>query len=342
MAGTMEPLRIFPIYWLWFLLPFIISCSKDDEGDIPPDVPEKEVRLILSANGLGDMSFSDDIMRGVLLAQKDFGFTFHYYIPESPEDAEKKIEEWSHHETLQSLTILGSNEYEEIATRVNKDNMNHRFLLIEASSADFDIPVFRFCGYGVSFLTGIAAYTYTHSDTAVYLGGQRDHAYLEECRIGFRDGYRYAGGEEVVAAYLSDDHTGFSMAYEAYLLADSLYRDYSFIYPVAGGSNDGVYRWLRDHPDQDKFTAGVDVDQSAYSDHIIGSMIKEIGWSLYDYIGIWTEGKDLPEWRLYDLQSGYTYFQLAGPYKAELEDVILFNKGLAIEKETEYNIGRYE
>lgn len=336
-------MKSFRLYTLWMLLPLMVSCSKSDDNDHLPDRSNREVRLILSMNGLGDRAFSDDIMRGVLQAQKEFAFTFHYYIPENPEDAEKKIKEWNQHShAVRSLTILGSNEYEEIAVRMNGNDKHHLFLQIEASSAEFDIPVFRFSGYGVSFLTGIAAYVYTRGDTAAYLGGQRNHAYLEECRIGFRDGYRYAGGQEVTAVYLSEEPDGFAMAQPAYQCADSLYRQYSFIYPVAGGSNDGVYRWLRNHPGQNKFTAGVDVDQSAYSNHLIGSMIKEIGRALYDYIGLWMEEKEWPEWNLFDLQSGYTYFLVSEAFRKDLQEVIDTYKSVAIEKESEYNKGKDE
>ncbi len=336
-------MKIYRVYWLCILLPFFVSCSNDDEPDILPDIQEREVRLILPSNGLGDMSFSDEIMRGVLQSQEEFGFTFYYHIPTDQEDAEKKIEEWRNsHTTTRSLTILSSNEYEELASRINNNEENHIYLLAEASSSDFDVPVFRFSGYGVSFLIGVTAYLYTSADTAVYMGGQRNHSYLEECYSGFRDGYQYAGGQEVESIYLSDKPDGFSMAQAAFHLADSLYKNYSFIYPVAGGSNSGIYRWLRNHPDQEKYTAGVDVDQSAYSDHIIGSMIKEIGQSLYDYIGLWMADEELPGWNLFDLQSGYTYFLLAEPFRAEWDKVVKTYIDIAIEKESEYNKGRYE
>lgn len=331
------------MYWFWLVLPLIISCSNDKDSITDPVQPDREVRLILPSNGLGDMSFSDDIMRGVLKAQRELGFSFQYHVPTDADDAWEKIQEWSGNEKIvNSLTILGSNEYEDIAAQLNNDDTNHSYLLIEASSSGYDIPAFRFSGYGVSFLTGIAAYSYTNADTAAYIGGQRNHSYIEECHIGFRDGYLYAGGKGVVSAYLSDEPDGFSMADNAFLLADSLYRKYSFIYPVAGGSNTGIYSWLRNNPDGGKYTSGVDVDQSALSNQIIGSMIKEIGRSLYDYILLWNEGEELTRWSLFDLQSDYTYYLVSEPYKDKLEDLITSHKNIAIERESEYNHGRYE
>jgi len=334
-------MKLIRIYLILPALFSLLSCSKDDP-EIRPGHSAREVRLLLPSNGLGDTAFSDDIMRGVLQAQKDMGFTFHYHVPTDLDDAKDKIREWEENPMAeQSLTIFGSNEYEGMAASVTKGDNSHSYLLIEASTSDFDIPVSRFSGYGVSFLTGVAAYAYTRADTAAYIGGQSLHSYIEECYIGFRDGFLFAGGQVVVAAYLSDKPDGFSKPHEAGLLADSLYRNYSFIYPVAGGSNSGVYSWLRSNRQQEKYAAGVDVDQSIYSDHIIGSMIKEIGRSLEDYLRLWTEGEELPLWTLFDLESGYTFFKVSEGYNKELGELIRTHQSIASEKEKEYNEGRY-
>jgi len=267
------------------------ACSgdKDDEGS---GVSAKEVRVLFSTNGVGDLSFNDDILRGVMQSQKENGFQLHYYIPSDPDDAERKLKEWMQNDDPeQTFTILATNEYEDLAREWLKDGWRNNYLLVEASSRDFTIPVFCFSGYGVSFLAGIAARSFTQGDTAAYLGGERGHKFIEECYLGFRDGYRYAGGEDVTAEYLSDKPDGFAMPVKAYMLADSLYRYYPFIYAIAGGSNTGIYQYLREHPQVEGYTAGVDVDQSLYSDRIIGSMIKEVGRCIGDYIALWLEGK---------------------------------------------------
>lgn len=324
------------------LLPWILSCSEEEPYTLLNN-PVKSVKLLLPTNGLGDMSFSDDIMRGVLQAQKEKGFLFYYHVPSDNKDAEEKLKAWQEDNSADcSLIILGSNEYENLARNIVSEGEKNTYLLIEASSRNFNIPVFRFSGYGVSFLAGVAAYIQTVAETAAYLGGQQGHSYIEECYTGFRDGYLYAGGKAVVAVYLSDAPDGFSMAQRAWQLADSLYQKYSFIYPVAGGSNSGVYRWLRNNQDQAKYAAGVDVDQSIYSDHIIGSMIKKVGKSLEDYIHLWMEGEEIPQWNLFDLQSGYTYFQIAKPYEDNLKEALRLFEIIAKEKELEYNKGRYE
>ena len=127
-----------------------------------------------------------------------------------------------------------------------------------------------------------------------------------------------------------------SMPEQAYRMADSLFCLYPFIYVMAGGSNNGVYQYLREHPQVSGYTAGVDVDQSAYSDRIIGSMIKGIGSCIGNYIHRWTEGTENPHYAEYDLRSGYTYFQVSETYKEELGKIVEDNFELAVNKEMEY------
>jgi len=330
------------ISFVTVLLFLLIGCSRsNDEPDFLSE--EKEVRVMFSINGVGDQSFNDDILRGVMESQKENGFLLQYYIPVDPADAENKLKEWLlDDDNERTFTILATNEYEDLARELLKGEWRSNFLLIEASSRDFTIPVLCFAGYGVSFLAGVSAYSHTKGDTAVYLGGERGHRFIEECYHGFKDGYLYAGGEYVVAEYLSDKPDGFAMPLRAYIMADSLYHQYPFIYPIAGGSNSGIYQYLREHTDMEGYTAGVDVDQSAYSDRIIGSMIKEVGRAIGDYISIWLKGEVLPEWQLFDLQSEYVSFRPAESYKARLIEVIDSHMDIACKKEEEYNEERLE
>jgi len=331
-------LRNFFFLWLTILLG---ACSgKEDES--APAASMKVVRVLFSMNGLGDLSFNDDILRGVMLSQKENGFSLHYYIPSDPEDAKNKLQEWMREDYGdRTFTILATNEYESLAQELINVEWKNNYLLLEASSRDITIPVLCFSGYGVSFLAGVAAYSHTQGDTVAYIGGQRGHGFIEECSQGFQDGFQYAGGKDIIIRYLSDQPEGFAMSVEAYIMADSLYRYYPFIYAVAGGSNNGIYQFLREHPDIEGYTAGVDVDQSAYSDRIIGSMIKEIGRCIGDYIALWLEGEVLPEWALFDLQSEYTYFQSTESYNPRMKEIIDTHFNVACIKEAEFNEKRY-
>lgn len=327
------------------LLLWSITACEDDTS--PPPEPEPPavppppptVRLLIASSGLGDMSYNDNIFRGVLEAQEEHGFRLEYVSPRDNEEAEKTLRAWQEQEkkdTARSyFTILAAGEFENLARSIVPPAPVNNYLLFDTKADDLSIPVFHFTGYGVSFLAGIAAYVQTKYEKAVYLGGQQDESFIAECYDGFRDGYIYAGGKEVVETYLSLTYKGFSMPGRAYEMADSLYKLYPFIYAMAGNSNTGVYQYLRDDP-ENKYTAGVDVDQSAYSSQIVGSMIKETGRCVKQYIALWMQGKEVPVKERYTLESGYMSFKIAEPYKSFIEPVINEMLPEAIKKEAEY------
>ncbi|WP_099465707.1 BMP family ABC transporter substrate-binding protein [Parabacteroides provencensis] len=298
-----------------------------------------EVRVLFTPGGLGDLSYNDDIFRGILQEQKQTGFYLRYNNPLNIEKAKETLEQWMAGNNSGNIyTIVAGSEYEQYLKNRMPSFFSQNYLFFETDATDFTYPVFCFSGYGVSFLTGIMAYSFIQADTAAYLGGQQKELYVEECYAGFRDGYLHAGGKEVVANYLSSNPDGFVMSEQAYKMADSLYTHYPFLLAVAGGANNGVYQYLREHPQVKGYTAGVDCDQSAYSSHIIGSMVKKTGDCVGAYIRQWIEGKNIPMRQLYGLESGYTYFQLADSYKPMLEHILKGNYCLAIEKEYSYHL----
>lgn len=325
--------------FLLFALPlFLAGCATEEIPEKPP-TPERWVRVMFSPNGLGDLSYSDDILRGVLEAKETTGaFQLHYHSPAGPEEAEALLKKWMEEDTdpARYYTILAANEYEEVAQRLLAGTGRANYLLLDPFSAQLQLPCLRFSGYGSSFLAGLAAYALTGADTVAYLGGRRGDYYIRECYDGFRDGYREAGGREVAETYVSDEAYGFAMPRRAYLMADSLFRLYPFVYAIAGGSNNGVYQYLREHPAVAGYTAGVDVDQSAYSDRIVGSAMKQIGLCVGDYIRRWLEGEELPLYTHCGLRSGYTSFHVAESYRPLLEKIVHDNFERAAARETEY------
>lgn len=310
------------------------ACSDKDDPSLPE--PEFIVRLLIAPSGLGDLSYNDNILRGVLEEQKEHSFQLEYAVPEDKKEAEQILRRWqADGDSPHHFTILAASGYEGLARRCLSSVSTRNYLLFDTRADDLPISTFHFTGYGVSFLAGIAAYTQTKAEKAVYLGGQQHETYIEDCYYGFRDGYLYAGGKEVVETYLSTAEGGFAMPHRAYEMADSLYRLYPFIYAMAGKSNTGIYHYLRENPGNG-YTAGVDTDQSMYSDRIIGSMIKDIGGCIRRYIAMWMNGEELPARKFYTLESGYTSFQIADTYKAGLEKTLSASLPIAIQKEKEY------
>lgn len=337
-----EPLFNLGIPYLVIILLLLNTACSEKESFSPSFEAIPTVRVLFASSGLGDMSYNDNILRAIIEEQKQNFFQLEYTAPTNDIKAEQILQKWRVDENPQYyFTILAASEYETLARDSFSTTTTHNYLMFDTKAKDISIPVFHFTGYGVSFLVGIAAYTQTKADKAAYIGGQEHEAFIEECYDGFRDGYLYAGGKEVVETYLSTTQKGFSMPQRAYEMADSLYKLYPFIYAMAGNSNNGIYQYLRDHP-ANKYTAGVDTDQSAYSSQIIGSMIKEIGRCVRQYITCWMNGEELPMREWYTLESGYMSFQIADAYKKNLEQVISENLQTAINKEKEYGRDKQE
>lgn len=317
------------------LLAGVTACEKETTDSSP----RPTVRVLIASSGLGDRSYNDNILRGVLQAQQEHDFRLEYVSPRNTTEAEKILRSWQEEEKENKsspyFTILAASEFEDLARSITPPAPVGNYLLFDTKADNLPIPSFHFTGYGVSFLAGVAAYTQTRADKAAFLGGQQHEVFIAECYDGFRDGYLYAGGKEVVETYLSTTQKGFAMPQRAYIMADSLYKLYPFIYAMAGNSNNGVYQYLRDYP-EGKYTAGVDVDQSAYSSQIIGSMIKETGRCLQQYITSWMQGEDVPMREWYTLESGFMLFKVAEPYKSRLEQIVTEHLPIAIKKESDY------
>ena len=326
-------LRTFISMTILLLLSSLTACKEERTLT----TPEPTVRVLIATSGLGDLSYNDNILRGIMEEQRENYFRLMYHTPEDESEAEQVVREWQQSDDAQyCYTILAASEFENLARKTMPAAGSHHYLMFDTKAEDLTIPSFHFSGYGVSFLAGIAAYAQVRADVAVYIGGQQHESYIEECYHGFRDGYLYAGGKGVVETYLSTTQQGFALPKRAYEMADSLYRLYPFIYAMAGSSNKGVYEYLRDYPQVNGYTAGVDIDQSAYSNRIIGSMIKEIGRCVGQYIALWMKGEPIPMRQKYTLDSGFMSFKIAAPYKEKLEQMVAENFQIAIQKEIEY------
>ncbi|MDN5553046.1 BMP family ABC transporter substrate-binding protein [Prevotella sp.] len=319
------------------LLFLLYGCNSEYTYE-QVDNPKQLVRIVFSPGALGDFSYSDDILRGILLEQKESGFRLYCQTPSDMNKTETLIRQWQMEDGDSTCfyTILAGSQFEKVAKYTRPDRMRSNYLMFETKDTSLNVSTFRYCGYGTSFLAGIAAYAMTKSDSTAYLGGCKDESFIEDCYQGFRDGYIYAGGHGVAETYISDSSDGFSMPSRAYEMADSLFEKYPFIYAMAGGSNNGVYLYLHEHPGKQVYTNGVDIDQSPFCDRIIGCMIKHIGSRVGNYIHSWIKGNVVPKHIEYGLSSGSIGFVIAEPYKAKLETIVKSATGTAIRKEKEY------
>ena len=328
-------------YILSLLFVFLlVSCDKEEDLVV---LNKQKVIVIFSTNGLGDMSYNDQILRGLQSVRQERGdLEMLFYSPQSEEEVESIFTEWLETPAGETpeLFVLASSDYEGLAERcltdTDADMQNKDILLFESNNTQ-NLPIhhFRISMYGASYLAGITAARCTAMPALVVLGNGNDKP-IGYAADGFKDGYRTATGQEAQVTALADDWTGFAAAGKAYRNMTEWGKTYGFIFPVAGGSNIGIYRYIRELP-EGLFTAGMDVDQSSLCSKITGSVVKHIDLLISDYITQWLDKHTLPEQTLYGLESGYVDWALSDNYYDTLHTLVEQYRNEAITKENEYD-----
>lgn len=201
------------------------------------------------------------------------------------------------------LFVFASSDYDDLVARATSGvslTANKKILVFE-SRREFGegISSFQISMYGASFLAGATAASLCEEggkDALVVLANPTDSP-IALAGDGFMAGY----GRTCDTEYLSDDWKGYVSASHAYQKMYGWASEYSFIFPVAGGSNSGIYRYSREFGEC-PFLAGMDVDQSSLSDRIAGCVIKHIDRLVYEYLDGWRQSGKLPESKVYDLE----------------------------------------
>lgn len=322
---------------LLFVAVSLLSCSKEDEP--VPDAAMPQIVFLFSPGGLGDMSYNDCILEGVQrFKSENLGIDIYIYSPDSLEEAERIFSDWLVRPggEVPTLFVLASSDYEPIAEEYLDGydlSANKSILLFESRKqyADERIHTFQISTFGASFLAGGTAALCTGGGKALVVLANDSDRPIAIARDGFVEGF----GGECDVEYLADDWSGYVQASLTYQKMSTWSKEYGFIFPVAGGSNAGIYRYSREYEDS-PFLAGMDTDQSGLSNRITGSVIKHIDRLVYEYLTEWTQTGFMPETRLYGLESGYADWQLSPLFESEYNDAVSALRQQAINKEKEY------
>lgn len=329
----------------------LTACNDDDDSSNASGV-KPEVLVLFSLDGLGDGSYNDQILRGIKLMENEYNqkMSIRFVNPKTMEEVESLCTSWwekidepaDKKGTIpRRLLVLASSDYIDLARRLFADaemNINRCVLVFEAEDngeeteqiRSFDINM-----YGVSWLAGRTARELGCKNALVLLGNSMNTT-TYDARDGFVDGYGTSeDGTTATVGAIADNYRGYGMPTELYHSMYDYDGKYDFIYAVAGGSNMGAYRYLRENPECGIYTAGMDTDQSPYSTLIVGSMVKRIDLVLYDHLKNWYNQKDLPRYCHYGLESGYIDWQIADRY-AYLRAGVEANREEALRKEEEY------
>lgn len=304
------------------------------------DAPTPQVIFLFSPGGLGDMSYNDCILSGIQRFKRENPeVDVFLYSPPSMEVAERIFSDWMKRpgSNIPVVFALASSDFESMVDNYIDDyplSDNKRILLFE-SLKDYGndhIHTFHISMYGASYLAGLSAAEMSEGGRSLVLLGSSTDVPVESARDGFIAGLNC---DNYDIEYLADDWTGYVMANYTYQKMSDWSSRYSFIFPVAGGSNTGLYRYTREFADA-PFLAGMDIDQSDLSKKITGSVVKRFDILINEYFTWWLNDGNMPAWQIYTLQSGYVDWQLSPLYSGKLNEIVEKGREKAIKEEEKY------
>lgn len=345
-------------YLKYFIVLVVLSSCTDRDGDTAETFNESlSVTLVTSLNGAGDNGYNDLILSGVLrFYQEQENVNLSLVRPHNIEEAESFLASWMEKESdVRELLILGSNDYELMVREKDVELDEQKTILLFESEAIPNVNTIRIQRYGVSYLAGCIV---APEGCATIIAAMPDEPILMDAISGFSDGFNAYYNEDNVedsyyfstgldTIYLANDYTGYAMPDSTYRLVNEINN--GFIYPLAGGSNNGIYKSIRDNHFALTMAIGMDADCSAHGKSIPFSVIIRTDKLIEDYLTMWVDGKELPSHSSYGLEDGYTDIVIS-PYFYDMnmqwkpyyekenywEDAYYKYKEEAIEKESEY------
>ena len=316
----------------------ILGCSDEKETSWDNPYTSKQAIVLFSPGGIGDMGYNDQILRGIQRVKEEKDFMLLFSSPSSLEEARRIFEDWLDMDTdgIDCLFILGGHEYENMARELLDERKypDKKVLLFETLNSEIPAYTFSISMYGACYLAGGVVLPFTSDKVAVLCGNSND-ATVKSAADGFVKGYTDQGGESADIFCLADDWTGYAMPDSAYRMVARLAGEYSYFFPLAGGSNLGMFRYAREYPD-DLYMAGMDVDQSGYSSRITCSVVKNIDRLVGHYLNLWLEGESIPRNKVYGLESGYIDIVVSPGYEKTLLPVVASLKDRAVEEENKF------
>ncbi|ADV43019.1 BMP family ABC transporter substrate-binding protein [Bacteroides helcogenes] len=267
----------------------LVSCSHDADEFPANNLPC--LTLITSTGGMGDNGYNDLIFDGIMEFATKNEVTLSIISPKDKLEAQTAVSDWCDENTdsKQSLLVLASSEYESLLDgNFSELKASKSILLFESERKDLPGNVFTFNirRYGASFLCGRMA---AECPQAFVLAACPSDATLQPAIDGFLQGYAKEEGRTADVSYLADDAIGFNSPEKAYLLTKELPWN-AFVFPLAGGSNSGVYKYVRENMFSGMLIAGMDVDCSAYSTRTPFSLTLKIDRMLNTFLNDWLAG----------------------------------------------------
>lgn len=346
-------------YSVYILVLVVLSSCTDRDGDTAEIFNESlSVTLVTSLNGAGDNGYNDLILSGALRfyqAHKEVKLSLVW--PHDIAEADGILTSWLAEESKErQLLILGGNEYEQMVREKDIELDKNKTILLFESEGIQGVNTVRIQRYGISYLAGCIV---APEGCATIIAALPDDPILTDAISGFTDGFKaYCDNKEeededsyfktgLDTIYLANDYTGYAMPDSTYRLVTEINN--GFIYPLAGGSNNGIYKSIRDNHFALAMVIGMDADCSAHGKSIPFSVVIRTDKLVENYLSMWIDGEELPSHSSYGLEDGYTdiiispyFYDMNIQWKPYYEEENYWEKAYhmykdeAIEKEMEY------
>lgn len=319
----------------------ILCCSCTEKSSIPEHhTYDKQLSIIFSPGGLGDSGYNDLILTGFQKIKKEYSenLKITFYTPDSLAQAKEILVKWlrGKNDYNDELFVLASSDYETMLKDVlhelypNNETDPEKDILLLESYNQYSLPVqtLRITSFGASYMAGVQAASEYGNKPALIMAANPSDKPVMSAVNGFLKGWKSVTTEKIDTIYMSNDWNGFIQPDQAYQNMHEWSKKYGFIFPVAGGTNNGIYKYLREKPGSMK-TTGMDVDQSYLSTDIIGSVLKHLDNLIYDMVKEWIENDNIQAKEYFGLVDGYSQWNGVFSNNTELLET-------AINEEYEY------
>lgn len=304
---TERGIGFYAILTFFFIL--LAGCGKQDEPVHRDDHVCADITVITPLSGLGDNGYNDESVAGVLDMATASGLEVSLLRPKSLEQAGEYARAWSEHASAKRrLLVLADAEYSSILPQLQTSGIKDVLLYEhDGNNMPADVATFHISRYGSGYLAGCLA---KDSPVAHIIQGKDGDRISQEAVEGFTQGYEDSCADgKIVVHTLSDTFAGWMMPDSAYRIAARNPDD--FYFPVARGSNAGIYKFSREADFVLMLIAGMDVDCSLFSKRVPFSVVVDVRSVVRDYIRRWIDGEDISGQRRYGLEEGTASIRLS-------------------------------
>lgn len=263
---------------------FLTGCSNEETSS--GDEATLKVGLVL-AGGLGDRSFYDSANEGVEKAKEDLGIEYKVY--ECRNDPSLYSDQLVQASEYADIVAVVGHEFFDLAQEIPLEFPDVYYIYVDNEIEGIDnLITISYMENEGSFLAGaLAAMLTTETsiegiDEGKVIGmvGGLDIPVIRNFYAGYEAGAKYIDPDMDVRVIYAGDFEDPAKGKEA---ATALYSGGAdIVFHAAGKTGEGVFEAAAE---LGKYAIGVDSDQRYINpDHIVASMIKKVGQSIYDTI----------------------------------------------------------